>query len=303
MIYGRIYSLTFPLSPLGFVRNSQSNANTYSSRFFMAEANAGEKLKMVWTPNGHQRPAQDPKTWSIHWTGKAGTQLTKRGQLNDNNRIGEPVYFDAQCDGGAGDNCYGSFTIPPGTVSGTYQFVWYWVFNRDPNSAGEEYTTCFDVKVSGAVAPPPLPSTSPPAPQATDSEPAPTEGRNGLEVVVVVTVRVPRSPSDLSANMTSFVEGITNKSIYIYLYLAINNPHTWIDQLTSLSLPFLYQTALAELLNIYNAKAIKQVQIHIDQSTMSPPMTVLSFILSSEGGIDPVETALKLKQIVDSNDP
>jgi len=244
----------------------------------MAEAEAGEKLKMVWTPNGHQRPAQDPKTWSIHWTGKAGTQLTKRGELNTSNRIGEPVYFDAQCDGGAGDNCYGSFTIPPGTPSGTYQFVWYWVFNRDPNSAGEEYTTCFDVKVSGTVAPPPpttsaseYPSTvalvSDPGPLDTNNEPAPTEGRNALEVVVVVTVTVPRSPTDLSANMTRFVE------------------------------------ALAELLNIYNAKAIKQVQIHIDRSTMSPPMTVLSFVLSSEGGIDPVETALALQQIVDSNDP
>jgi hypothetical protein len=57
--------------------------------------------------------------------------------------------FDAECTGGAGDNCYGRFTIPANIPSGRYTFVWYWIFNRDPNGAGEEYTTCFDIAVQG----------------------------------------------------------------------------------------------------------------------------------------------------------
>jgi hypothetical protein len=129
----------------------------------MTQARAGETLRMRWTPNGHQRGAgQNPLTYTIHWTGVAGTQLTNRLQLNDTNKLAGPFPFDATCycDNCAGNPCYGSFTIPANTKTGVYSFIWYWIFNRDASSGGEEYTTCFDVAVTGTNNPAPPPATS-----------------------------------------------------------------------------------------------------------------------------------------------
>jgi len=122
----------------------------------MATAKAGESLRLRWTPNGHQRGAgQDPKTYTIHWTGTPNTQLTNRLDLNQGNQIVGATQFDEDCfcDNCAGNPCYGTMTIPANTKSGVYSFVWYWIFNRDPNGGGEEYTTCFDVNVIGASTP------------------------------------------------------------------------------------------------------------------------------------------------------
>jgi hypothetical protein len=129
----------------------------------MTQARAGETLRMRWTPNGHQRGAgQTPLSYTIHWTGVAGTQLTNRLQLNDTNKLAGPFPFDATCycNNCAGNPCYGSFTIPQNTKSGVYSFIWYWVFNRDASSGGEEYTTCFDVAVTGTTNNTPPPATS-----------------------------------------------------------------------------------------------------------------------------------------------
>jgi hypothetical protein len=133
-------------------KSNQQNSNQYSSRFYMTQARAGETLRMRWTPNGHQRGAgQNPLTYTIHWTGVPGTQLTNRLQLNDTNKLAGPFPFDATCycNNCAGNPCYGSFTIPANTRTGVYSFIWYWIFNRDASSGGEEYTTCFDVAVTG----------------------------------------------------------------------------------------------------------------------------------------------------------
>jgi hypothetical protein len=130
----------------------QRSQTAYSSRFYRATAKPGETLRMRWTPNGHQRGAgQTPLTYSIHWTGVAGTQLNNRLDLNTGNRLAGPFPFDetCYCNNCAGDPCYGKFTIPANTKPGVYSFIWYWVFNRDASSGGEEYTTCFDVEVTG----------------------------------------------------------------------------------------------------------------------------------------------------------
>jgi len=163
--------------------DNQRTAN-YPAGYYMATARPGETLRMRWTPNGHQRGAgQDPKTLAIHWTGTPGTQLQNRQDLNNANKLTGPVQFDADCfcNNCAGQPCYGSFTIPPNTRPGTYSFVWYWVFNRDPNGGGEEYTTCFDVAVQGnAVTNAPNPTTAarstarPTTSPQTSSTPKPT---------------------------------------------------------------------------------------------------------------------------------
>jgi len=145
--------------------NGQQNSNQYTSTYYMTTAKAGDTLRLRWTPNGHQHGAgQDPKTYTIHWTGVPGTQLTHRLDLNAQNQILGPTAFDAECycDNCAGNPCYGHLRIPPNTPSGVYSFVWYWIFDRDPNAGGEEYTTCFDVNVQGNAAPPPALPTSKP---------------------------------------------------------------------------------------------------------------------------------------------
>src|SRR5690606_28084719 len=120
----------------------------------MARVNAGDTLTIVYTSNGHTDvdPNPNPKQYGSYWSGQAGVDLTDRNQLGDATRLGPLKNFD---DGTCGERpprhgpCYGTFTIPEDTPTGTYQFVWWWVFDRDPRGAGEEYTTCFHVHVTG----------------------------------------------------------------------------------------------------------------------------------------------------------
>jgi len=151
----------------------QRTANSYSNQFPRAKANAGETLKMRWTPNGHQRGAgQNPLTYTIHWTGKAGTQLNNRLDLTDNTKLAGPFPFDEECfcNNCAGNPCYGRFTIPANLTTGTYSFIWYWIFNRAAGAGGEEYTTCFDVDVTGTTNnQPPVVSSTPKTSMATSN--------------------------------------------------------------------------------------------------------------------------------------
>lgn len=49
--------------------------------------------------------------------------------------------------------CQANVTIPANTPSGLYQFVWYWPFRYAGNSVIEDYTSCWDVQVTGTAAP------------------------------------------------------------------------------------------------------------------------------------------------------
>jgi hypothetical protein len=155
---------------------TQRNPTDYTTRYYMASAKAGETLRMRWTPNGHQRGAgQDPLTYTIHWTGAPGSQLKNRLDLNDTNKLAGPFRFDetCYCNNCAGDPCYGTFTIPQNAKTGVYSFIWYWIFNRDAASGGEEYTTCFDVAVTGTanyVPPPPASSAVKPPSQSSSAQ-------------------------------------------------------------------------------------------------------------------------------------
>jgi hypothetical protein len=197
----------------------------------MTRANAGETLRLRWTPNGHQRGAgQDPRTYTIHWTGTSGTQLNNRLDLTSSNQIVGPTQFDddCYCNNCAGNPCYGRLTIPAGTPSGTYSFVWYWVFNRDPNGGGEEYTTCFDVQVSGSnilpPAPPPALPTSRRIAAPTSQVVIPATSQND-EVVETPTTydnppvdqetdNTPMATVESSMNCTSFCDSMCGVGQY-----------------------------------------------------------------------------------------
>jgi hypothetical protein len=160
---------------------NQRLSSQYSTTYPMAQAAPGETLRMRWTPNGHQRGAgQDPKTYTIHWTGQPNTQLNNRKDLNAANTLAGPNMFDAECfcNNCAGNPCYGYFTIPQNTAPGVYSFIYYWVFDRDPNGGGEEYTTCFDVQVTGANVQP----QQPPSPQTSKDQLAPSPQTSNLQI-------------------------------------------------------------------------------------------------------------------------
>jgi len=186
--------------------NTQQSSNSYTDTYYMATAKAGETLRLRWTPNGHQQGAgQDPRTYTIHWTGVAGTQLRNRLDLNSGNQILGPTAFDAECfcNNCAGNPCYGHLTIPAGTPTGVYSFVWYWVFNRDANSGGEEYTTCFDVNVQGlsGVTPPPPPPSPTPAPET----PAPNV--SPVPSTPIEQNQSPSTPKDIATSIAVAVSG------------------------------------------------------------------------------------------------
>src|SRR5204862_314960 len=88
-------------------------------------------------------------TLEIHWTRTPGTQLHVRSDLTSRSLLKAMDFAtNGNCDNPANPNtwCHGQMTIPQGIQPGVYSFVWFWKFDQNP--VGEEYTTCFEVRVS-----------------------------------------------------------------------------------------------------------------------------------------------------------
>ena len=47
----------------------------------------------------------------------------------------------------SGKPCEGRFRIPSNAQPGVTQFVWNWMFDRNPGGSGEEYFTVFDIEI------------------------------------------------------------------------------------------------------------------------------------------------------------
>jgi len=135
--------------------DSQSSNRTYTSQYPMATAKAGDTLNIMYTPNGHSNPGDRglQTTSRIHWTGNPSTQLNTRADLNSGNQLTSWPYGQNCATTGdvASLPCVNGFTIPAGTPTGVYQFVWYWPYDKDQQQSpiGEEYFSCFDVAVTG----------------------------------------------------------------------------------------------------------------------------------------------------------
>jgi len=153
---------------------------TYSASFPKASVRAGTTLKTMYTPNGHSADGDVGRTTftRIHWNkGPNGpsTPLTYRRDLNASNELSRTNYaINCQTTGDVASlPCVNSFTIPSSTPPGTYQFVWYWPYNKNPTQVpfGEEYYSCFEINVlaTDAVLPSsaPIPSSAPSSAPAT----------------------------------------------------------------------------------------------------------------------------------------
>ncbi|KAJ1675970.1 hypothetical protein EV182_000223 [Spiromyces aspiralis] len=126
----------------------QQAAQNYSALFPMAVAYPGETIYQAWEANGHidnEHPTRidilyysDPNKEFMDYT-ERNTAL-KAGSMN--------FATDANCLAPSNPNsvCTGSFKVPenlqPGNV---YHFAWFWYF--DANPAGQQYSTCFDLKI------------------------------------------------------------------------------------------------------------------------------------------------------------
>ncbi|KAF1336724.1 hypothetical protein FI667_g170, partial [Globisporangium splendens] len=184
------------------------DANTYTGWRKRLKVKAGVPIYYSYLPNGHivkDKMARGTKS-GIYWTGKTDKRLQTTfdmttenlvdGKLSDfdDGNCGETLDSNGKPGGRAGDGkpCIGSFTIPSGTPSGIYHFVWYWKFYLDDGSYadkerargyfGASYTTCFEVEVEGSsggsvpttAAPPAATPTVTPAPVTSAPTAAPT---------------------------------------------------------------------------------------------------------------------------------
>jgi len=155
--------------------------NDYSATYPMLHANAGTNMVIAYTPNGHTMwmkppPPNGPRNFTVRWTGTAGTQMyTIQDVLNAPILLN--VQFDTPChswvDGSQLDPsagiCHTSVTIPPNTPSGLYQFVWYWPFRYAGDNVIEDYTSCWDVQVTGVAQPQTTTSSSTASTSSTTS--------------------------------------------------------------------------------------------------------------------------------------
>jgi len=168
----------------------RNSAPSYSGNYpKMPAMKAGDKMTIVYTPNGHTQwhnppPPNGPRDMWVQWTGVAGQQMSTMRDV-ENAKTLLKVKFDTPCHSrvngaeldSSGGMCMADVTIPAGTPTGTYQLVWWWPFNFS-NADIEHYTTCWDVDVvAGAnqVTPTSAPRTT--AVPATTATPATTARR------------------------------------------------------------------------------------------------------------------------------
>ncbi|GJJ78699.1 hypothetical protein EMPS_11058 [Entomortierella parvispora] len=152
--------------------------------FPIASVTPGQGLHLTWQPDGHLNDA-NPSIIEIHWSGVPDTQLHTRSELSSSTVLGTMIFAtSANCDSPSEPNtcCHGHLTIPESTKPGTYQLVWWWKYDRNPH--GEEYSTCFEINVSGGSAKETAATNSPPLQQveATTVPLAPTIAEANLQV-------------------------------------------------------------------------------------------------------------------------
>ena len=166
---------------------------TYSQQFPMLNCPAGSLVEIQYHTNGHVISDAcingDPRGckangntedtfWYIHMNNQIfPQQLQKVSDVDNNIKFADDsgiinsisnrnkYDFNGICGDISSQPCRATFRIPSNVASNTYQFVWYWLFDRDYRGSGETYTTCFDINVSGGSTGPTPPTPTPPPTQ------------------------------------------------------------------------------------------------------------------------------------------
>ncbi len=153
---------------------------SYSEEYPMLKCGIGNTVKFYYNSNGHVsldsylssdiRPrivinnAQLSRQtfYSIHWNNE--TELLKRDNVNIGKKFNDDSglvnylvknksFYDGSCDDREfiRKPCIGTFQIPYNTKPNTYNFIWFWILDSDPNGTGEEYFTSFDIDIKNVV--------------------------------------------------------------------------------------------------------------------------------------------------------
>ncbi|PVU85135.1 hypothetical protein BB559_007184 [Furculomyces boomerangus] len=113
-----------------------------------AVATPGERITTTWEPNGHYNKTETKKVRILYYE-----DLNKE-LLDFNERdiadVAETMYFATNdtCTDITEPNtvCKNQWTVPESLIPGKiYKFVWLWDYGY--NKAGEQYSTCFDIKI------------------------------------------------------------------------------------------------------------------------------------------------------------
>ncbi|KAJ1976158.1 hypothetical protein H4R34_004086 [Dimargaris verticillata] len=178
---------------------------SYSDEFPMGKASAGQTLFVDYQINGHQDlPTTKMQIWMYR---KTDVGTLKYGEYSTGEKVGEWDFLNlSRCAGNVSQFtdlhnnavCYGSYTLPKDLPDGTYSFAWIWHF--DVNPKGQDYTTCFDLEVSGNGGSKTTEDTK------TENETAPTtigdtNDRNAIESGNNGQVKGTTSPSNPSTNV------------------------------------------------------------------------------------------------------
>lgn len=134
---------------------TQQSSNSNGINFPRLVCPAGATVRFQYMPNGHVEIDMNPnpKQWSIHFLKEEDSTL-REDIVTGKNGLNDPLATGLFDDGKCGEKrapqqpCEGSFVIPKDANLKTNHFVWFWQFNRDENSSGEEYSTCFDIDVT-----------------------------------------------------------------------------------------------------------------------------------------------------------
>ncbi|KAJ2854464.1 hypothetical protein FB639_006369, partial [Coemansia asiatica] len=127
---------------------SNQQAETYTDNFPMGTAQPGETIYTTWEQNGHLNNASPTKIKILYYpsSSKSFSDVSEK----DTAMVAGTMDFatDGNCYVPNHPNtaCMGTWTVPTDLAPGqTYHFVWFWYFNA--NTAGEWYSTCFDLNI------------------------------------------------------------------------------------------------------------------------------------------------------------
>ncbi|KAJ9069355.1 hypothetical protein DSO57_1019355 [Entomophthora muscae] len=131
----------------------------YSAEFPMTEVAAGTTVKLWYQMDGHLVPSTSAHVFSF---AKPGKEIVTYNDMLKAKKIMTHVFASPQnCHNTGNPNtwCWDNLNIPASWEPGVYSFLWNWPWDRNPT--GEEYNTCFDIKVTSSGSKPKSQTKSP----------------------------------------------------------------------------------------------------------------------------------------------
>lgn len=154
--------------------------NIYNINYPKLICPAGSKVKITYNTNGHvitdKCIINDPRGcklnnftadtyWSIHINNNIyPQQLNLVKDINIKPLFNNDSYlinyiskhnkfnFNNSCENYSSEICIGEFILPNTLIPNIeYQFIWYWILDRNYLANGEAYTSCFDIYVTPSI--------------------------------------------------------------------------------------------------------------------------------------------------------